>query len=123
MRKILLLVWLFSFLTTIPLSAQTHPRNLGNARPHKTATLACGTYPHCVSVLWSNATQVDGNTVYRGTVTGGPYTAVSALLSGATSWQDNDVTAGTTYFYVVTATVNGTESAYSTEASAVVPTP
>jgi fibronectin type 3 domain-containing protein len=41
-----------------------------------------------------------------------------------TTFTDSTVVAGTTYFYVVTAVDgSGTESAYSNEAKAVVPSP
>jgi fibronectin type 3 domain-containing protein len=62
--------------------------------------------------------------VYRGTKTGGPYTKVNSSLNVDTTFTDTTVAAGNTYFYVVTAVDgSGTESSYSNEAKAVVPSP
>jgi TolB protein len=45
-------------------------------------------------------------------------------LDSTTSYTDNAVQAGQTYYYVVTAIDgSGNESAYSTEASATIPSP
>ena len=67
---------------------------------------------------------VTGYRVYVSTTTGGPYTLLTQSLVTGTSYTDANVTAGRTYYYVVTA-VNGSnvESAYSNEAVAVVPSP
>jgi fibronectin type 3 domain-containing protein len=65
---------------------------------------------------------VAGYKVYRGTVSGGPYTAVTTNLNVPTSFTDTNVTSGTTYYYVVTAVdAIGDESVYSEEVSATVP--
>jgi hypothetical protein len=71
-----------------------------------------------VTLSW---TAVDGATAYnikRSTTAGGPYTTIATNVSG-TSYVDNTVTNGTTYYYVVTTVdSNGNESANSNEASA-----
>ena len=84
-----------------------------------------GTGVHVVDLTWQASTSsVEGYYVYRGTVSGGPYTQVSASLVNPTAYSDLSVTAGQTYYYVVTAVASGNEqSAYSNEASATVPTP
>jgi fibronectin type 3 domain-containing protein len=65
-----------------------------------------------------------GYNVYRATKTGGPYTKVNPSLNVDTTFTDSTVAAGSTYFYVVTAVDGaGTESAFSNEAKAVVPSP
>jgi fibronectin type 3 domain-containing protein len=66
---------------------------------------------------------VDGYNLYRGTVSGGPYTRLNSTLNTTMSATDTTVVAGT-YYYVTTA-VNaaGTESAYSNQVQAVVPSP
>ena len=56
-------------------------------------------------------------TILRGAMTGGPYTAISTAQTG-TTYTDTAVTAGTTYFYVVTATNNYGTGPNSNEASA-----
>jgi hypothetical protein len=78
--------------------------------------------PHSVDLSWNpDASAVQGYYVYRGNQTGGPYSRVSTLLP-ATSYIDASVTAGQTYYYVVTALGSGSlESGYSNEAVAVVP--
>lgn len=95
----------------------------GNASSAATATLAgTGILPYSVSLSWdSSSSPVAGYNVYRGGKTGGPYTKVSTLDPN-TSYTDNTVTAGTTYYYVTTA-VNSTgeESTYSNQVKAVIP--
>lgn len=80
---------------------------------------------HSASLSWtsSKTTGVVGYNVYRGTVSGGPYAQVGSLGSGLT-YMDSGVTAGQTYYYVVTAVDStGTESVFSNQAQAVVPSP
>jgi fibronectin type 3 domain-containing protein len=91
------------------------------------ATAVCVTgYPHSVTLTWgaSPSSGVAGYRVYRGTATGGPYTAVNSALVSALSYADTQVQGGLTYFYVVRAVdATGTESANSNEATAPIPTP
>ena len=64
-----------------------------------------------------------GYNVYRAGVSGGPYASVASANSG-TSYVDGSVQAGQTYYYVVTAVdTNGTESVYSNQVQAVIPSP
>src|SRR4051812_34390673 len=80
---------------------------------------------HSVTLNWSasSSSGVVGYNVYRGTTSGGPYTKVGSLVAG-TTYTDSNVTAGATYFYCVTAAIGtGTESAYSAQAAATIPTP
>lgn len=58
--------------------------------------------------------------VWRGTHAGGPYNRLIAP-SPMTSYTDTNVVAGTTYFYVGTAILNGVESKLSNEVSATIP--
>ncbi|MGA9393151.1 MAG: choice-of-anchor D domain-containing protein [Candidatus Sulfotelmatobacter sp.] len=82
--------------------------------------------PPSVTLSWNASTSsgVDGYNLYRGTVSGGPYTRLNSTLNTTMSATDNTVAAGQTYYYVTTA-VNaaGTESAYSNQVQAVVPSP
>jgi len=80
---------------------------------------------HSASLSWtgSKTTGVIGYNVYRGTVSGGPYAEVGSLGSALT-YMDSGVNAGRTYYYVVTAVDSAeTESIFSNEAQAVVPSP
>jgi fibronectin type 3 domain-containing protein len=80
---------------------------------------------HSVSLLWNASTSsAVGYNVYRGSVTGGPYTKTNSVLSASTSYVDNAVQAGQTYYYVATAVDgSGVESAYSNQVEAAIPTP
>ena len=80
---------------------------------------------HSVSLSWNASTStVVGYNVYRGSQTGGPYVSLNSTPEVSTSYTDNSVTAGQTYYYVVTAVDGGgTESVYSNQAPALIPTP
>ena len=74
-----------------------------------------------VDLSWdpSNSSDVVGYNVYRSTVSGGNYVPIGH--AAGTSFTDSDVTAGTTYFYVVTAVASsGEESGYSAEVTGTV---
>jgi hypothetical protein len=80
--------------------------------------------PHRVDLSWlaSTSSGVASYNVYRAITSGGPYTKMGNVPGN--SFTDSKVTAGTTYFYVVTAVnVSNAESVYSGEASSTVPTP
>ncbi|HLH03496.1 MAG TPA: DUF4082 domain-containing protein [Bryobacteraceae bacterium] len=79
---------------------------------------------HSVTLSWTASTSpnISGYKVYRAGVSGGPYALVSGSLVSGTSYVDSNVVAGDTYYYVTTAVnSSGLESAYSNQASAVVP--
>ncbi len=80
------------------------------------------TSQHSVTLNWNpSSSSAQGYYVYRGATSGGPYTRLSPLESGL-SYVDTAVTSGQTYYYAVTAVGAGNlESAYSNEASAVIP--
>jgi fibronectin type 3 domain-containing protein len=81
---------------------------------------------HSVTLSWEPSTSdgVAGYNVYRGTRSGGPYARINPAADSTTTDADNTVSAGQTYYYVVTAvTSNWQESAYSSETSAIIPTP
>jgi fibronectin type 3 domain-containing protein len=60
--------------------------------------------------------------VYRGSLSGGPYTKVNSALISATSFFDADVASGQIYYYVATEVDStGTESVYSSEVIAAIP--
>jgi len=99
---------------------------VSNASNSPTIESLSGAGIHAVSLSWNVSTsQVAGYNVYRGTVSGGPYTRLnSTLVTGSAIYTDMTVQAGTTYYYVATAVGSGSnERAYSNQAQAVVPSP
>ena len=78
---------------------------------------------HVVGLLWDpSISVVDGYNVYRSTVSGGPYTKINATLVPQTTFADDTVQAGVTYFYVVVAVdAGGVQSRHSNEAQASIP--
>jgi hypothetical protein len=81
--------------------------------------------PHSVSLSWlaSSSSSISYYNVYRGTVSGGPYSLLKNGVS-STSYTDSNVQSGSTYYYVTTAVDStGTESGYSDEAQALIPMP
>ena len=90
------------------------------------ALTGTGVAQHQVQLSWgaSSSSGVTGYNVYRGSVSGGPYTKINSALIVGTTYSDSSVQAGKTYFYVTTAlNGSGTESAYSNEVQATVPSP
>jgi fibronectin type 3 domain-containing protein len=81
---------------------------------------------HSVTLSWDPVTSggVVGYNVYRGARSGGPYSRINPAVDSTTTDADNTVSAGQTYYYVVTAVdSNSQESVYSNETSAVIPVP
>jgi fibronectin type 3 domain-containing protein len=57
-------------------------------------------------------------------VTGGPYTRLNSARNAAASYADSTVASGQTYYFVVTEVdSSGMESGYSSQATALIPTP
>jgi fibronectin type III domain protein len=69
-----------------------------------------------VTLAWTTSSDATAYTVKRGTAAGGPYTKIASPTS--TGYKDTSLTNGTAYYYVVSATNAGGESANSNEASA-----
>jgi hypothetical protein len=87
-----------------------------------------GVGTHDVILSWTASTTpgVVGYNVYRGTTSGGPYpTQLNSTPINGTTYSDETVQAGQTYYYVVTAVASNdvTQSANSAPASACVPSP
>jgi hypothetical protein len=82
-----------------------------------------GTATHSVGLSWTDGDPgIAGYRVYRATQSGGPYTVANSSLIGASSWNDDNVQNGQTYYYVLTAVdASGNESEYSPEVSAAIP--
>ncbi len=92
----------------------------------QTGTLASAfTFYHTVSIAWTGSTSsVAGYNVYRSSTSGGSYAKINSSLVSGTSFIDDNVQAGHTYFYVTTAvSSNNVESVYSNQAEATVPSP
>jgi Abnormal spindle-like microcephaly-assoc'd, ASPM-SPD-2-Hydin len=77
---------------------------------------------HTVTLSWGpSSSAVSGYRVYRSTVSGSNFSALTPVISNL-SFSDNTVVDGTTYYYVVTAVdPSGQESPHSNEATAVIP--
>jgi hypothetical protein len=94
----------------------------------QTAPLS-GAGTHDVILTWTASTTppaIVGYDVYRGTTPGGPYpTQLNSTPINGTTYTDETVQAGQTYYYVITAVGSDevTQSAYSNQTSAVVPSP
>ncbi len=86
------------------------------AAPAPPTNLAASGGNQQVSLTWTGSNGATSYNVKRGTTSGGPYTTVAS--PAGTSYTDNSVTNGTTYFYVVTAVDSTGESSNSNEASA-----
>jgi HYDIN/CFA65/VesB family protein/centrosomal CEP192-like protein/ASPM-SPD-2-Hydin domain-containing protein len=79
---------------------------------------------HTAGLTWnaSSTTGVTGYFVYRGIVSGGPYSKLNSPAVPATAYTDSTALSGPTYFYVVTAVDgNNVESSFSNEVSALLP--
>ena len=88
------------------------------------AALSITVNAHSVFLSWdaSSSQDVIGYNAYRGTSSGGPYTKLNSSLIATTSYVDQAVQSGYTYYYVTTAIDSqGLESAYSNQAVATVP--
>ena len=78
---------------------------------------------HRVVLQWKASTwAVSGYNIYRGTSSRGPYSKLNSGLNVSTSFVDDSVGSGKTYFYVINAVNNnGRQSHYSNEVKATVP--
>jgi Abnormal spindle-like microcephaly-assoc'd, ASPM-SPD-2-Hydin len=78
---------------------------------------------HSVNLNWTPGTSsFAGFNVYRGALSGGPYTKVNSAIISATSFIDTSVASGQAYYYVATEMDStGAESVYSSEISATIP--
>jgi alpha-tubulin suppressor-like RCC1 family protein len=78
-----------------------------------------------VTLAWDpSASGVVGYNVYRATTSGGYTTPLGSVSAAASSFVDNTVLGGNTYYYVVTAVTPGNiESAHSNELAVVVTNP
>ena len=80
---------------------------------------------HAVGLSWfASSSPVIGYNTYRSSQSGGPYSRLNSTPVSETSYRDGNVQAGQTYYYVVTSVGSDSEeSAFSGQATAVVPSP
>jgi len=82
------------------------------------------TVQHSVTLSWiPSSSVISGYNIYRGGVSGGPYTKVNSALDAGASYSDTSVQAGQTYYYVVTAVDGSGESADSNQVQVLIPSP
>jgi len=81
------------------------------------------TSSHTVALSWDpSSSSVVGYNIYRGSQSGGPYSKLNTTPMAGTSYTDNAVASGATYYYVATSIdSNSAESAYSNQATAQIP--
>ncbi|MGB6251573.1 MAG: choice-of-anchor D domain-containing protein [Terriglobales bacterium] len=79
---------------------------------------------HTVDLSWNASADAVGYNIYRGNVSGGPYSMINSSPDSATTYIDSTVVSGNTYYYVSTAVNSESqESGYSNQATAVIPNP
>ena len=88
---------------------------IGEGPPAPTDLTAVGVNTH-VLLQWTGATNATGYKVYQATTNGGPYSVVGT--TNVASYLDTGLFVGTTYYYRVSATNSGGESAKSDQVSA-----
>lgn len=86
------------------------------APTHLVATAAAGQ----IALGWSASAGATSYTVKRSGSAGGPYATLATVSAPGTSYTNSGLSAGATYYYVVTAS-DGLESGSSNEASATTP--
>jgi len=111
----------FSGCSSMPsTSSASNLTGAGGANPGQSNFVSA----HDVTLNWnaSNSSGVAGYNVYRGSVSGGPYARMNSSAVTITSYNDNAVQPGQTYFYVVTSiSLNNVESSFSNEVMAPIP--
>jgi len=80
---------------------------------------------HSTDLSWNPSIDVViGYNVYRGGTKGGPYAKINSVLDASTNYTDSTVSAGATYYYVVTdVNASNMESGYSNEVMVIIPSP
>jgi hypothetical protein len=113
-----------TFAPSTPPMAESASLNFSdNATPNPQSVMLTGSGAHWIGLTWTDSDPtVTGYNVYRGTITGGPYTKITGSPVATLSFMDSDplLVIATTYFYVVTAVNSGGESPFSLESNPVV---
>ena len=94
--------------------------------PTRETLTGTGTQPvmHGVDLSWDpSPSSVIGYNIYRGTTSGGPYPLkLNSSPQPGTSFSDDTVRSGATYYYVATSLdANSVESSYSNQLTMVIP--
>jgi len=75
-----------------------------------------------VDLIWDTISNASSYNIKRSTTSGGPYETINTVTNTSTessnAYIDSSVTNGTTYYYIITAIVEGKEGNPSTEVSA-----
>lgn len=75
-----------------------------------------------VTLSWTGVKAAAGYNVFRSNAKTGPFDEINTALESSTSYTDNTVVAGSTYYYVTTAVnADGAQSPYSNVTEAVIP--
>ncbi|MRR16957.1 MAG: hypothetical protein EG826_10920, partial [Deltaproteobacteria bacterium] len=92
--------------------------NIDPPQPPLSLSLSVIARGGALSAAWTYGGQAPmACNLYRGVTSGGPYIKINGILITADTFLDDNLTNGTTYYYVVTAIdALGNESAYSPEA-------
>ena len=124
MKRTLLLTGLFVLL---PMALRAQTATGAGTVTGGGSIMMVGGSSHSVTLTWTDSTSsgVTGYNIYRSQTSGSGYAKLTAtpLSATATSYTDTAVTAGQVYYYVATAVAGSTESGYSNQATASVPTP
>jgi hypothetical protein len=96
---------------------------VSNASDSPAVIPVSGSGAHSVTLSWAASTStVIGYNVYRGSQSGGPYTKLNASPAAGTTFTDDTVQAGQTYYYVTTSVdSSNVESGFSNQVSATIP--
>src|SRR5438094_8700808 len=93
-----------------------------NHSPYGLGTVACTSFEYAWGA--SRSSGITGYNVYRGGVSGGPYTKINSAQVVGTTYSDSSEQAGKTYLYVTTAlNGSGTQSAYWNGVQPTAPSP
>jgi hypothetical protein len=109
---------------TVTSNASNSPGSLKVSGTGVAATTSTGSTVHSVALSWvaSTSANIVGYYVYRSGTSGGSYSRINSSPTNATKYTDGSVTAGDTYYYVVTSVnSSGQESADSNQIKAVIP--
>ena len=94
----------------------------GAAPPVPTGLSATG-FADRIELSWAASTGATSYSVWRSTTAGGPYTNIATVYAPTLSATDSSVIPGSTYFYVVQASIGQIASSFSPEVSASVLAP
>jgi hypothetical protein len=83
-----------------------------------TGLTAAAASPSQINLSWIASSGATSYNVKRATVSGGPYTNIATGIIPGINYNNVELPAGTTYYYVLSAVNDGGESSNSTEASA-----